>query len=160
MKSGRAASSSPNQRAKAGSWFTRERMEDFVIVAGAGGGRPCRRRGDDGPGVDPLGRIDRHGTNSRSCTVLVPQPPPAHAQRRRRMGGADSGRAGRRDRIDWCHGRRPIGARSSEKRRNGRHVQSWPGWRWTRVYAAGRRSSIEAMLKDIDGVLRRGAPTD
>ena len=31
--------------------------------------------------------------------------------------------------------------------------------RWTRAYAAGRRSSIEALLTDIDGVLRRGVPT-
>ena len=32
-------------------------------------------------------------------------------------------------------------------------------YRWTRAYAAGRRSSIEALLTDIDGVLRRGVPT-
>jgi predicted ATPase len=30
--------------------------------------------------------------------------------------------------------------------------------RWARAYAAGRTTSIDALLKDIDGVLRRGAP--
>jgi len=32
--------------------------------------------------------------------------------------------------------------------------------RWALAYAAGRRTSIEALLNDIDGVLRRGAPAD
>ena len=32
--------------------------------------------------------------------------------------------------------------------------------RWTRAYAAGRRSSIDALLKDIDGILQGGAPVD
>ncbi len=32
--------------------------------------------------------------------------------------------------------------------------------RWARAYAAGRKTSIAALLKDIDAVLRRGAPAD
>jgi ATP/maltotriose-dependent transcriptional regulator MalT len=31
---------------------------------------------------------------------------------------------------------------------------------WAKAYAAGRKTSIDALLKDIDGVLRRGAPAD
>ena len=68
------------------------------------------------------------------------------------VGGTDSRSPGRRHRTHGPHPRRHAGAGSSEQPEREARAHLAPD-RWDRAYAAGRRASIDALLKDIDRVL-------
>ena len=81
--------------------------------------------------------------------ALVPLAAAAVTQGRRRMGGADSGRPGRRHRT---HGAtivdQPVHDLLEQAEREAR-ARLGPD-RWAQAYAAGRKTSIDSLLKEID----------
>ena len=77
------------------------------------------------------------------------------AQRQRRVGGADPGRPGRRQRAHRGDRGPQIGARPPGAVGTGGSCPPWPD-RWAGAYAAGRGTSFDALLKHIDHVLREG----
>ena len=74
-------------------------------------------------------------------------------QERRRVGGANPGRQGCGQRADRRHRGRNWCTTSTVQSEREVRARLGPD-QWAGAYAAGRRTSFDALLKDIDHVLR------